>query len=49
MHLGFALDSSNIDLRDISDTELDLWDTDTLSKSFVGLPVFLKKVFKTCL
>ena len=44
MHLGFALDSSDIDLRDIdlSDTDSDLLDTDFPSKHFVGLQDVLK-------
>ena len=49
MHLGFALDSSDIDLRDIdlSDTDLDLLDTDIPSKHFVGFKTCHQDVFKT--
>ena len=51
MHLGFALDSSDIDLRDIdlSDTDSDLLDTDISSKHFVGLQRRLQDILKTCL
>ena len=39
MHLGFALDLSDVDTRDLdlSDTDLGLLDADILSKHFVGL------------
>ena len=45
MHFGFALEMSDIDLRNIDslDTNLDLLDTDIPSKNFV----FLHSVFKT--
>ena len=45
MHLGFALDSSDIDLRDVdlSDMNLDFLDTGIPSKHFAGL----QDVFKT--
>ena len=51
MHLGFALDSSDIDLRDIDllDTDSDLLDTDISSKHFVGLQRRLQDILKTCL
>ena len=44
MHFGFALDPSDIDLRniDLLDIHLDLLDTDVLSKYFVYLQDFLK-------
>ena len=44
MHLGFALDLPDIDLRDknLSDTDLDFVDTDIPSKHFVGLQDVLK-------
>ena len=53
MHFGFALDSSDIDLRniDLLDTHLDLLDTDNPNKRFVCLQDVLKTsprhVFKT--
>ena len=53
MHFGFALDSSDIDLRniDLLDIQLDLLDTDIPSKHFVCLQDVLKTssrhVFKT--
>ena len=45
MHFGFALEMSDIDLRNIDslDTNLDLLDTDIPSKNFVSL----HSVFKT--
>ena len=58
MHFGFALEMSDIDLRNIEslDTNLDLLDTDIPSKNFVSLhSVFktssrrLQDVFKRCL
>ena len=51
MHLGFALDSSDIDLRDIDllDTDSDLLDTDISSKHFVGHQRRLPDILKTCL
>ena len=44
MYFGFALDASDIDLRDIDflDTDLDLLDTDIPSKYFVYLQDVLK-------
>ena len=44
MHFEFALDSSDIDLRniDLVDTHLDLLDTDIPSKHFVCLQDVLK-------
>ena len=53
MHLGFALDLSDVDTWDIdlSDTDLGLLDADILSKHFVGLQGTswrrLQYVFKT--
>ena len=53
MHLGFALELSNVDLLniDLLDTHLDLLDTDIPSKHFVCLQDVLKTssryVFKT--
>ena len=55
MHFGFALDSSCIDLWniDLSDTHLDLLDTDIPRKHFVCLQDILKTssrhIFKTFL
>ena len=55
MYLGFALDSSDVDLWniDLLDTHLDLLDTDISSKHFVCLQDILntssRHVFKTCL
>ena len=47
MHFGFALDMSDIDLRNLGllYTHLDLLDKDISSKHFV----YLQDVFKTCL
>ena len=53
MRLGFAIESSDIDLQDIdlSNIDLDLLDTDIPSKHFAGLQEvfkkYLQKVFKT--
>ena len=50
MHFLFALDLSNIDLwnKDLLDTNLDLLDTDVLSKHCLS-PRRLHVVYKTCL
>ena len=47
MHFGFALDSLDIDLWnvDLSDTYLDLLDTDVLNRPSVCLPDVLKNFF----
>ena len=48
MHIGFALDSSDIDLLniDLLDTHLDLLDTDIPSKHFEDQQMFWRHVLK---